>query len=48
MVISGMPLCGKTTLAKNILLGRNYLIDKPTNDIVWCYSEAQPTLFMNW
>lgn len=45
MVISGMPKSGKTTLMKKILFTRKSLFDKPTNTILWCYTEPQPALF---
>ena len=44
-VISGMPLCGKSTLTKEILIHRHELFDKASDSITWCYTEPQPNLF---
>ena len=45
MVISGSTKCGKSTLAKHILLRRNEILDKPTDNVVYYYGSEQPQLF---
>lgn len=40
-IVAGPTCCGKTELVKKIVLGRNYVIDKPIDRVIWCYCEWQ-------
>lgn len=38
-IITGAPLCGKTTFVKRLLEERDRLIDHPIDYIIWCYGQ---------
>lgn len=40
-IVAGPTCCGKTELVKRIVQQRNTCIDKPINEVIWCYSEWQ-------
>lgn len=39
MIVSGPSGCGKTTFLKNLLVNRDWLLDIPIQNIIWCYAE---------
>lgn len=39
MIVSGPSGCGKTTFLKNLLVNRDWLLDIPIKNIIWCYAE---------
>jgi len=44
-LLSGPTRCGKSTLAREILLQSHEIIDTPIKQIVYCYGVDQPKYF---
>ena len=41
-LVSGPTCCGKTEFVKKLVQSRDWCIDQPVQDIIWCYGEWQP------
>lgn len=43
-MVSGASGCGKSWLTRDLLKRADEIFDKPTNRILWCYTEHQTNL----